>query len=81
VAGKGAPQGNSYAKKEKRERGTNFSYYLDAYEKEFIEQALTYEGKEPTTANIRKKAKEWARQGISEGMRVLFAQYKQKGQN
>lgn len=59
-------------------RGINFSYYLDSYEKEFIEQALIYEGKHPSVANVRQKAKEWAKQGMNEGMRQTFEVFKQE---
>jgi hypothetical protein len=50
-------------------------YRIDDSEREFIEQALAYEGKEPTLENIQAKAKEWTRAGIDQGMQKVFARY------
>ncbi len=75
---RGAPRGNQYAKKAERERGITFSYYLDAYEYEFLQQSVQYDGKEPTDANVRAKAKALAKEAIRQDMIATFARYKQE---
>lgn len=78
MAGKGAPQGNQYAKKAERERGITFSYYLDAYEYEFLQKSVEYDGKEPTDANVRAKAKALTKEAIRQDMIATFARYRRE---
>ncbi len=75
---RGAPKGNKYAKKAdaERERGITFSYYLDAYEYEFLQQSVEYDGLEPTDANVRAKAKALTKAAITQDMQRTFARYK-----
>jgi hypothetical protein len=77
---RGAPKGNHYASKEEdeREHGISFTYYLDAYEYEFLQKSVEYDGKKPTDANIRKKARELTKEAIRQDMIETFARYKQE---
>lgn len=74
MAGKGAPKGNQYAKKE-AERGISFSYYLDSYEFDFLKQSVLYDGKEPNVKNVRAKAKQLTREAMNKEMHRTFARY------
>jgi hypothetical protein len=73
---RGAPKGNQYAKKVKREQGITFSYYLDAYEYEFLQKSVEYDGNPPTDANVRKKAKALAKGAIRQDMTETFVRFK-----
>lgn len=72
---RGAPKGNKYAKKEVSKRGISFSYYLDAYEYEFLQKSVVYDGQEPTDENVRAKAKALTKDAITQDMRRVFVRY------
>ena len=72
---RGAPKGNQYAKKAKKKQGISFSYYLNAYEYEFIQQSVRYDGEEPTDANVRAKAKSLSRRAIAQELQRVFVRY------
>lgn len=78
MAGKGAPKGNQYARKAERERGISLSYYLDAYEYEFLQKAVEYDGNEPTVEEVRKKAKSLLKKAISQEAARVFDRYRQE---
>lgn len=74
---RGAPKGNQYAKKDKAERGITFSYYLDAYEYEFLQASVRLDGNEPTDANVRKKAKALTKDALTQEMKRIFSSLSQ----
>ncbi len=77
---RGAPKGNQYAKKAEGEHkeGISVSYYLDAYEYEFLQKSVEYDGDKPTDAKVRRKVKKLTKAAITEEMARVFAQYKAK---
>lgn len=77
---RGAPKGNQYAKKEKPERGISFSYYINAYDYEFLQQSVRYDGQEPTDENVRARAKELTEKAIGQEVRRVFARHTQEQQ-
>lgn len=77
---RGAPKGNQYAKKAEGEskEGIPVSYWLDAYEYEFLQKSVEYDGDKPTDANVRRKAKKLLKAALNEEMARVFARYKQE---
>jgi hypothetical protein len=75
---RGAPQGNQYAKKAESNQGITFSYYLDAYEYEFLQKSVEYDGKEPTDKNVRAKAKALTKDALTSEMQRVFLRYKRE---
>ena len=69
---RGAPKGNQYAKKEQSERGDSISLYLDSYTMEFLQAACELDGKPPTRANAKERAKNLAKEAITADVRKTF---------
>jgi hypothetical protein len=63
MAGKGAPEGNTYAKKE--DTGKPLTLYLKAEDMELLRVVLQQSGKEPTDKECRKLARKAAHAGIN----------------
>ncbi len=78
MAGKGAPQGNQYAKKAHRRQGITVSFYLRADLYEFLKECLAFESGDDSDEAVRKRVNALTEVAINEEMARIFALYKQK---
>jgi len=80
--GRGAPQGNQYAKKaageSKRGVTLSFTHYLDSYELEFLQKSIELDGDEVTPDTMRKKLRQFLKKSIEQEMGRVFALYREQ---
>jgi len=76
MAGKGAPQGNQYARKATRRRGLTVSYYLRADLYEFLKECLRFEIGDDSEEAVRTRVNGLTEKAVNAEFRRIFTLYK-----